>query len=32
VLDRAWSERSPLIPVVGGDDATACGPDGCAVP
>jgi predicted DsbA family dithiol-disulfide isomerase len=31
VLDRAWSERAPLIPVVGGD-ATACGPDGCAVP
>ncbi len=30
VLDRAWSERAPLIPVVGGD-ATACGPDGCAV-
>ena len=32
VLDKAWGERSPLIPVVGGDDATACGPDGCAVP
>ena len=31
VLDRAWSERAPLIPVVGGDDGTACGPDGCAV-
>jgi predicted DsbA family dithiol-disulfide isomerase len=31
VLDKAWSERAPLIPVIGGDD-TACGPDGCAVP
>ena len=30
VLDKAWSERAPLIPVVG-DDATACGPEGCAV-
>ena len=32
VLDKAWGERAPLIPVVGGDDATVCGPDGCAVP
>ena len=31
VLDKAWGERSPLIPVVGGDEATACGPDGCAI-
>src|SRR5688500_18144643 len=31
VLDKAWGERAPLIPVVGGDDATACGPDGCAI-
>jgi predicted DsbA family dithiol-disulfide isomerase len=31
VLDKAWGERSPLIPVVGADDATACGPDGCAI-
>jgi predicted DsbA family dithiol-disulfide isomerase len=31
VLDKAWSERAPLIPVVGGDDATVCGPGGCAV-
>jgi predicted DsbA family dithiol-disulfide isomerase len=31
VLDKAWSERVPLIPAVG-DDATVCGPDGCAVP
>jgi predicted DsbA family dithiol-disulfide isomerase len=31
VLDKAWAERAPLIPVVGGGDATVCGPDGCAV-
>ena len=31
VLDKAWGERAPLIPVVGGGDATACGPDGCAI-
>jgi predicted DsbA family dithiol-disulfide isomerase len=31
VLDKAWSERAPLIPVVGGDDGTVCGPDGCTV-
>jgi predicted DsbA family dithiol-disulfide isomerase len=30
VLDKAWGERAPLIPVVGGDDS-ACGPDGCAI-
>jgi predicted DsbA family dithiol-disulfide isomerase len=30
VLDKAWGERAPLIPVVGGD-ATVCGPDGCTV-
>ncbi len=29
-LERAWSERSPLIAVTGGA-AGACGPDGCAV-
>ena len=28
VLQRAWSERSPLISVPGGDGAV-CGPDGC---
>ncbi|MGY1710922.1 DsbA family oxidoreductase [Geodermatophilus sp. SYSU D00758] len=27
-LERAWAERSPLVPV-SGDDAPACGPDGC---
>jgi predicted DsbA family dithiol-disulfide isomerase len=32
VLEKAWGERAPLIPVVGGDDGTVCGPDGCAVP
>jgi predicted DsbA family dithiol-disulfide isomerase len=31
VLDKAWGERPPLIPVIGADDATACGPDGCTV-
>jgi predicted DsbA family dithiol-disulfide isomerase len=31
VLDKAWGERAPLIPVVGGDDMTACGPGGCPV-
>ena len=30
VLDRAWSERAPLIPVVAGG-ADVCGPEGCAV-
>ena len=33
VLDRAWSESHPSIEMVamGDADATACGPDGCAV-
>ena len=32
VLDKAWGERAPLVPVVGSGDATAaCGPDGCAI-
>ena len=31
VLDKAWGEHASLIPVVAGDDATACGPDGCTV-
>jgi predicted DsbA family dithiol-disulfide isomerase len=30
VLERAWSERSPLISVDSGG-AGACGPDGCAI-
>ena len=29
VLDKAWSERAPLIMADGGADA--CGPDGCSV-
>jgi len=29
VLERAWAERTPLIPVVSGGDT--CGPDGCTV-
>ena len=31
LLDRAWSESHPTIELVGGADADACGPDGCAV-
>jgi hypothetical protein len=33
VLDRAWSERSPLTLVGSGPAGTdeACGPDGCAI-
>ncbi len=31
VLDRAWSERPPLVSVETGDGAGACGPDGCPV-
>jgi predicted DsbA family dithiol-disulfide isomerase len=30
-LDRAWAESRPSIEVVGGADADACGPDGCAI-
>ncbi|MFI5782358.1 DsbA family oxidoreductase [Nocardia sp. NPDC051570] len=29
-LERAWSDREPVLEVVGGADA--CGPDGCALP
>ncbi|HEY1135694.1 MAG TPA: DsbA family oxidoreductase [Nocardioides sp.] len=32
VLERAWSQAHPTLVQVGGDDADACGPDGCAVP
>lgn len=33
VLEQAWAERSPgIVTVAGGDDAAACGPDGCEVP
>ena len=35
-LERAWSERQPVLQTVAGpadgDDAGACGPDGCEVP
>ncbi|WNV76680.1 DsbA family oxidoreductase [Geodermatophilus sp. DSM 44513] len=31
VLERAWAERAPLIPVVSGGDGAVCGPDGCTV-
>jgi predicted DsbA family dithiol-disulfide isomerase len=30
VLRRAWDESRPLT-LVGGEDADACGPEGCAV-
>jgi predicted DsbA family dithiol-disulfide isomerase len=29
VLERAWSDTHPTLTTVG-DDAAACGPDGCA--
>jgi predicted DsbA family dithiol-disulfide isomerase len=34
VLERAWSERTPVVQMVGGtaDEGDVCGPDGCAVP
>jgi predicted DsbA family dithiol-disulfide isomerase len=31
VLDRAWAEEHPVLEAVGGGDAEACGPDGCAI-
>jgi len=31
LLDRAWADSHPSIQLVGGPDADACGPDGCAV-
>lgn len=31
VLDRAWADTHPSLEVVGGDDADACGPDGCRI-
>ncbi len=31
VLDQAWDERKPALTVLPGDDAGACGPDGCEV-
>lgn len=32
VLERAWREAHPAPPVmIAGDDAAACGPDGCAL-
>ncbi|WP_295656617.1 DsbA family oxidoreductase [uncultured Nocardioides sp.] len=29
-LEQAWAASRPQLSVVGGDDAAACGPDGCA--
>ncbi|MBJ7357499.1 DsbA family oxidoreductase [Nocardioides sp.] len=31
VLDRAWADQHPVLEVVGGAGADACGPDGCAI-
>jgi predicted DsbA family dithiol-disulfide isomerase len=31
LLDQAWTESHPQIQLVGGPDADACGPDGCAI-
>ncbi|MBE7325057.1 DsbA family oxidoreductase [Nocardioides sp. Y6] len=31
VLARAWDDSHPKLDLVGGGDAEACGPDGCAV-
>lgn len=31
LLDQAWRESHPQVQLVGGTDAAACGPDGCAI-
>jgi len=31
-LTQAWAEHTPLRPIDQGQQAQACGPDGCAVP
>ncbi|RNL65193.1 DsbA family oxidoreductase [Nocardioides marmoriginsengisoli] len=31
VLEKAWNEAHPKLDLVGGGDADACGPDGCAI-
>jgi len=31
LLERAWADTHPAIELVGGADADACGPDGCAI-
>lgn len=31
LLETAWAESHPSIQLVGGPDADACGPDGCAI-
>ncbi|MCX5383179.1 DsbA family oxidoreductase [Streptomyces sp. NBC_00083] len=31
-LEQAWQERTPALKTLTGDDAEACGPDGCEVP
>ncbi|WP_122817032.1 DsbA family oxidoreductase [Nocardioides pantholopis] len=30
-LEQAWAASHPVLQMAGGDDAAACGPDGCAV-
>lgn len=31
VLEQAWADAHPKLDIVGGADADACGPDGCAI-
>jgi predicted DsbA family dithiol-disulfide isomerase len=31
LLERAWSDSHPVVEMVGGADADACGPDGCPI-
>ena len=31
LLERAWAENHPVVELVGGANADACGPDGCAI-
>jgi hypothetical protein len=31
VLSKAWADSHPVLDLVGGGDAEACGPDGCAI-
>lgn len=31
VLEQAWADSHPKLDIVGGVDAEACGPDGCAI-
>jgi predicted DsbA family dithiol-disulfide isomerase len=31
LLERAWADTHPVVELVGGADAGACGPEGCAI-